>query len=406
MVYGSYVTKRKTRTFPARFAPAAYDIVYNSNGSVYQQNLVASYLLSEANEEIVYTNRPKNMRSVANFCKHIRNSKSIPGPTRVGGVATDLNPDGTFDFDVGTHVSASSNTAWNNVTAAWGDLSIPTGDVAQGLVNDAFAKFKPDLTSIQVPNFLLELENIPKMWRLWKTQLSVLRNLAEARLNWSYGWKPLIGDLSTIRNTILSVYQQIKEWNDKGPQIIKRKLDYPISNDTLTGDFVYPSGNHKTYWSASQEQTLAAYLVFKTEKIPGLDTWETVLRAYLDALGFELNPKIIWDAIPFSFVLDWFFDVGGWIERHKIDTLELPIVLVDSYLQYKAERRVEAYWQRDPTSGTYLPPPRSVTSVQVQRLFQRLPIFPDYSAATAAGWKIPGLNQLINAISLGTVLRR
>ncbi len=148
---------------------------------------------------------------------------------------------------------------------------------------------------------------------------------------------------------------------------------------------------------------LSAHFTFQTQKIPELETMEGILRVYLDVLGFELNPRIIWDAIPFTFVLDWFFDVGGWLNRFKADTLKLPIALVDSYIQYKEEIRCETQWQRG-SDGAYIPQPRSAPVFEVNQFFGRLPIFPDYSAATAKGWKMPNINQLVNFASLATVM--
>lgn len=39
------------------------------------------------------------------------------------------------------------------------------------------------------------------------------------------------------------------------------------------------------------------------------------LQEWLDLYGFDISPVAIWDGIPFSFMLDWFLDVGGLLER-------------------------------------------------------------------------------------------
>ncbi len=129
-----------------------------------------------------------------------------------------------------------------------------------------------------------------------------------------------------------------------------------------------------------------------------------MLAAYLDALGFELNPRIIWDAVPFTFVLDWFFGIGSWLERHKYDTLELPFLWVDSYVQYKEAVQVESRLTLTHTnvSGAFNYSPW-VTSRQY---FERVPAKPYEDVFQGAGWRVPTRGQAELLVSLATVLRR
>jgi hypothetical protein len=120
-------------------------------------------------------------------------------------------------------------------------------------------------------------------------------------------------------------------------------------------------------------------------------------------MGFELNPRIIWDAIPFSFVVDWFFNVGGFLARYKVDALELPIVLVDSFVSYKEINNIQWRWIRA-NDGTYTTRPTSSGACYVKNTFHRMPIYPDYSSLSGLGWKMPSLNQAALGVSLVTLL--
>jgi hypothetical protein len=133
-----------------------------------------------------------------------------------------------------------------------------------------------------------------------------------------------------------------------------------------------------------------------------------MLRAYLDALGFELNPKIIWDAIPFSFVLDWFFGIGSWLDRHKYDTLELPISYIGSYCQVKETVQVESrlvMGGTTPVEGqsptTYPCPPRTTHRIY----FERIPVVPSSDILAGLGWKKINRRQMALSASLVEVLR-
>lgn len=43
---------------------------------------------------------------------------------------------------------------------------------------------------------------------------------------------------------------------------------------------------------------------------------EAVTRYIMDLVGFNFNPKTVWDLLPYTFVIDWFLDVGSILERY------------------------------------------------------------------------------------------
>lgn len=375
------------------------DINYNANGTVNSSVTYTHYPMSKHERRIVYTTRPKGNRSKANMC--IQSSTDLDCTlSSSSGVYTPLNPDGTYVYQSPSTLGISFYPIVLSKVGT-GLTNIGTGVLGakgQGYINDAFGDTKPDLTEISLPNFLLELDDIPRMFNVWKKDLSLLRNLANARLNWSFGWKPFVSDTESILSVIKSVRDKLKAWNSKVGELMKRSKtfhDLSTSASGSTGDY---GGGWTIYWSVSRQYSLKAFLTYKLLRIQAVESALTIMRAYLDAFGFELNPRIVWDAIPFSFVLDWFFDVGGWLQHHKYDTLELPIVLDDSYLQYKEELTISYYGVN--SSSSYSPPLRTQTFKASVKTFQRLPIFPDQSAATAHGWRIPSGSQLTNLISL------
>lgn len=61
------------------------------------------------------------------------------------------------------------------------------------------------------------------------------------------------------------------------------------------------------------------------------------LGAALDTLGVNMNPAILWDLVPFSFVVDYFCGIGDWLERFKRTNLNLSFSVVDSCYSVKRE---------------------------------------------------------------------
>jgi len=59
--------------------------------------------------------------------------------------------------------------------------------------------------------------------------------------------------------------------------------------------------------------------------------------ARLDSLGINLNASIIWNAIPWSFVIDWVVGVSRFLNDHRIDLME-PEIRILRY-SYSVRRR-------------------------------------------------------------------
>jgi hypothetical protein len=61
--------------------------------------------------------------------------------------------------------------------------------------------------------------------------------------------------------------------------------------------------------------------------------------ALLDVLGINLNPAIIWNAVPWSFVIDWLIGIGRWLDNFKVRNLE-PVTHIHQYCYSIHIRRV------------------------------------------------------------------
>jgi len=65
--------------------------------------------------------------------------------------------------------------------------------------------------------------------------------------------------------------------------------------------------------------------------------------AFLDALGVNFNPAIIWNAIPWSFTVDWVLGVSQWLNNRKTLNME-PLINIHNYLwSWTGRRRILVY---------------------------------------------------------------
>jgi hypothetical protein len=86
---------------------------------------------------------------------------------------------------------------------------------------------------------------------------------------------------------------------------------------------------------------------------------ELKIRGFLDVIGVRLDPAIIWNAIPFSFLIDWVVDVSSFLRSFAIDNLGIKTEIIDFCHSVKsqltAEYSLRFYHISDPTKDVFNP---------------------------------------------------
>jgi hypothetical protein len=62
------------------------------------------------------------------------------------------------------------------------------------------------------------------------------------------------------------------------------------------------------------------------------------ILGFLDAVGVNLNPAILWNAIPWSFVVDWVLGVSRWLDQYKTLYLQPDTVIHQYSWSWKIRR--------------------------------------------------------------------
>lgn len=361
-------------------------------------------------DSIVYTTRSKTFPSRANMCRHSSISTdyggSVKTPIRIeyhnGGInnfyqiySDHMDSAGAHPAAIGVAKSAFGVSLDFDVLASGG----------QAFINDAATRLRPDLTTLSVPNFMLDIGQITKLVSLWKRSMSLAKNLAGAHLNYKFGWKPTIGDLRGMVESITGFQEKLAAFDRLAGKLQTGRAKLLSEGSNRSGSFLHTT-DRTCHWSATLTRKVTGHLVWKCLPIAELSANTRILKSLLDSLGFELNPRIVWDAIPLSFVVDWFFGVGKWLETWKIDTMELPIAYVDSYLQYSQELTIESFTTWDGRYAGFNPTTTSGGWVTRTNTFQRMPLFPDYATLSGLGWRMPTFGQATLLVSLITILRK
>lgn len=360
---------------------------------------------------IVSTTRSKAMPSAANMCIHstksLDYSGSVSTPSRI-----DWPDHGVYyTYYDGHRESVTGHALADAAARAAFGVNLGTavlGASGQAFINDAATRLRPDLTTVSVPNFLADIGDITSLVELWRKNLSLAKNLAGAHLNYKFGWKPTIGDLQQMVEGVTNLQAKLAAFEKSCGTIQSGRTTCLKENFSKSGEITFAT-TKKCRWSATLSKVVTGYVVWRPQPLAVLSNFDRTLRGLLDTLGFQLNPRIVWDAVPFTFVIDWFFGVGAWLQTFSVDALELPIKYVDSYLQYKESIHIESYTYYSPTSIPGNTQTGGYTSggwVTDETLFQRMPLFPDYATLAGLGWRMPTFGQTTLLVSLATVLKK
>lgn len=151
-------------------------------------------------------------------------------------------------------------------------------------------------------------------------------------LNWKFGWAPLIADISTLAEITQAIESRVREFNSlikKGG--LKRKVflasgsrESSSYNRTLYSALaVVVKGNvHTTYksvvWGSVRWRPKRKDLV----PVDKLAMFNFAVKQVLDLRG--PNPGTIWEMIPFSWLVDYFVNVGDILKAISYTDLVEP----------------------------------------------------------------------------------
>lgn len=178
---------------------------------------------------------------------------------------------------------------------------VPSSVLLAGFTDRAFEALSTQVPQeVSLPNFLYEFREIGSL--IPELGESMAKTVSGGFLNYSFGWKPLIGDLQKLHGLMETVRKRIAYL--KATYGRETRLSYSEAYE-VEGNHLYELTNGDRYYRDSSRGIFRAggYLF---HLLQGLDGIEGTLRAASAALGLNNPLGVVWEAIPFSFVADWF----------------------------------------------------------------------------------------------------
>lgn len=191
-------------------------------------------------------------------------------------------------------------------------VSAPSLEITEEMRAQAWADLLPQLNDgFSLANFIWEIKDIPrllvdigKVLRSLRSLSKIAKNantltLAKAQLTWSFAVSPLMGDLQNIIDILTNFRKKVNQFIDQGKQV----LPYHHRRDLFRYTSKVPNelGSTIDEVSVVYAATLRASYVYKQP-----NDWELFSRI----AGLRITPEVIWNAIPLSFIIDWFIKIG------------------------------------------------------------------------------------------------
>jgi len=175
-------------------------------------------------------------------------------------------------------------------------------------------------------NFVLELKQLKGLFSLWNKSRSFLQNIANGHLSYSFGWRPFLSDVSRLWSALDSFRKKLRKLQEGSGKPQKRHFRRFMDSVDLAPNLTNSDGAGGAITKVMRWVDRPRYCatVGFTYVLPDMSVLSNQLKAFGDSLGVQWNPSIIWNAIPYSFVIDWFFGVGDWLDSLRSDNLAIP----------------------------------------------------------------------------------
>lgn len=197
--------------------------------------------------------------------------------------------------------------------------TLPETTTVADCANDILKRSNPNKYKVNGPVSLLELREIPGLIRDYGR--NIIDNAAGGNLKWQFGWKPLMSDLDTVFNFQEEVTKKsnyiLKLYRKQG---LRYKRVYEDSHKVNSGNFqVFSWQGKQGYYlmDISSHRKRWATVRWMPTTLPPQTNAELRKKAIRLVYGLELSPSNIWEAIPWSWLTDWFSNVGDYLSLYN-----------------------------------------------------------------------------------------
>lgn len=286
---------------------------------------------------------------------------------------------------------SNGNSGWNyNGTYKLGNY--PTIPLSQAFPSDnsalsyGLSRMNPNRPDIDLPIFIWELKDIPQLVFRWGRILAKQFSksgpsspwalpvaVAEQNLEWQFAIKPFLNDMRKLldfESAVQKRIERLQKMQQRGS--IGGNIDVWDASDTVTVSNIFPTALYQesNRGDITYEATRRVWVTAKMTpliQLPQNDDKAMERLARRLVFGRDISVSTIWEAMPWSWLIDWFGNVGDLLMIHRNS---LPIQWSNSCIMKHTLYRINS-WVHRTGPGVYT---------------LQNPIVPQYESKTRAVW--------------------
>jgi hypothetical protein len=255
-------------------------------------------------------------------CSHakVRNFPGTPGPFVNEGIPPFVVSFTGAWIPAPFESPAFASTSLIDVDIEHAENLLPSSEEASTFTLRAFLSITDQFpNTVSFANFLWELRDLKGMVNNIKNWITA----PGAFLSWNFGWLPMIQDLKKLLTVCADVNKRLAHLKRVNKRVVTITHQEQFLEGSLEEPGVSPGGGSMdpSYPNPPPMLTTTQYAEYDVRMNTGVyydltipPDWEAFLSGMCAALGL-LNPvKIIWNAIPWSFVVDWIINLSQFLD--------------------------------------------------------------------------------------------
>lgn len=217
-----------------------------------------------------------------------------------------------------------------------------------------YARAKPAQPAFNFGQTLVELRELPQMLR---QRLDKIRSLAGAYVGAEFGWRPLLNDIMSLIDLGARLEEKLQRLlQNNGKPVRGRSFVTQVDESSVFKtwpegtvgisyntwpwyDPVVPKPSTAGYLRVTKDYHRKVWFAGEFQYwLHDLSTPGRMLKLRAQLLGLEMTPKLLWDLIPWSWLVDWFSNVGDIVDN-AVETIPERQVARYAYVMGHTTRR-------------------------------------------------------------------
>lgn len=246
--------------------------------------------------------------------------------------------------------------------------SMPTNTTTSTTLSDVLAQTNPSRPHVDLPLFFLELREFPLLF--WNAGRDIMRDVSRGHLRRVFGLEPLMADIIALLDFTSAVDRRLAHLSRayaRGGVRVTRLLGQSSFQfpEVALGNVMTNITGYYTKANAWRKWCSAAWVPLEDPLLtnPASDAYRT--RVFRAMLGSNPRLETVWNAAPWTWLIDWFTDVGsyvsnmnnslGWVPGQCYTMLHQEATTLHRYVLNQYSRNLvvtPAYYKRETKSRT------------------------------------------------------